>query len=204
MNESLAVAQALEKIKQDPLRSQEKPPTRDGRKRAPQRVPTAQATIKRFKDQYFNGPQNKCWLWKGSKCSNGYGTFYFYGTRCPAHRFAFLVHYFRDPQAFLVCHKCDVPLCVNPSHLFLGTVKDNAADMVLKRRQSHGAKHYKAKLNESKISSIRNSYAGGGATYKTLAEQFKVSPGNIWFIIKGHTWKHSHTPHSKRKVHTKL
>ncbi len=45
------------------------------------------------------------------------------------------------PSGLQVCHKCDVPACCNPAHLFLGTAADNQHDKVAKNRQARGAIH---------------------------------------------------------------
>jgi len=95
----------------------------------------------------FNNTENpiSCWIWQGTKTSRGYGSM---GWRennkivtITAHRFAW-EYYNKDkiPQGLLICHHCDNPLCVNPSHLFLGTAKDNIQDCMQKGRFKGGRK----------------------------------------------------------------
>jgi hypothetical protein len=75
-------------------------------------------------------PNDECWAWNGAKCDRqGRGAFQ--GTTAP--RISYMLA-FGDPGALFVCHKCDNPRCVNPSHLFLGTQKDNVRDMISKNR----------------------------------------------------------------------
>ena len=66
----------------------------------------------------------RCWVWTGSKVGKGYGQ----------HRRSWKIHFGEIPDGLYVLHKCDNPLCVNPSHLFLGTPKDNVQDMLEKGR----------------------------------------------------------------------
>jgi hypothetical protein len=79
-----------------------------------------------------------CWPWLAGRNNCGYGEF---GVRnngkfskWKAHRFAWTLWHSEDPGRLEVCHKCDNPSCVNPSHLFLGTHKDNIRDMHQKKR----------------------------------------------------------------------
>lgn len=77
-----------------------------------------------------------CWNWIAGKSDKGYGSFCYNNKNYPAHRASWTIHYGRIPDGLLVCHKCDNPQCVNPNHLFLGTHRDNARDMVRKDRRN--------------------------------------------------------------------
>lgn len=89
------------------------------------------------------GPSG-CWIWTGGKFNHGYGRFWAAGKSIQAHRASWLLHNGGIPHdgsfhGICVCHHCDVPACVNPNHLFLGTVNDNNQDRVNKGRSARGA-----------------------------------------------------------------
>jgi hypothetical protein len=75
-----------------------------------------------------------CWEWLGSKNVRGYGNAEFRREKLPAPRLAYRTFKGLIPKGMLVCHTCDNPGCINPEHLWLGTVADNARDMALKGR----------------------------------------------------------------------
>ena len=76
----------------------------------------------------------KCWVWIACKNGYGYGSFFVSGILHGAHRVSWMIHKGDIPDKLNVLHKCDVPSCVNPHHLFLGTKSDNAYDMEAKGR----------------------------------------------------------------------
>jgi hypothetical protein len=88
-----------------------------------------------------------CWLWSGAVRDKGrpggsYGAFVV--CRCGqyrtyrANRIAYQLVNGPIPDGLWVLHRCDVRLCVRPSHLFLGTAKDNTLDALAKGRLACG------------------------------------------------------------------
>lgn len=79
--------------------------------------------------------QEDCWIWAGARLPRGYGRLGIDGRQFLAHRVSYALYRGEVPNDLLVCHTCDVPSCVNPDHLFLGTAQDNIRDAVNKGRQ---------------------------------------------------------------------
>lgn len=75
--------------------------------------------------------EDACWIWQGKQLKNGYG---FLAGAGLVHRLAFRLAYGPIPKKLHVCHRCDIKLCVNPEHLFLGTSGDNLRDASKKGR----------------------------------------------------------------------
>lgn len=106
-------------------------------------------------------PNSGCWLWTGGTVQpGGYGVFApRTSPQTTAHRVSWMLFVGPIPDGLQVCHHCDVRLCVNPDHLFLGTSQDNHSDMVRKKRgtrskyglprgvhRSQGRKRYSARV----------------------------------------------------------
>jgi hypothetical protein len=150
----------------------------------------------RFWSKVRPEPGGECWLWTGRLDRDGYGQFhrtYVLAERkakpIPAHRWAWESHFGPIPDGLLVCHKCDVPACVNPAHLFLGTQLDNRRDCKSKCRTARGTGHGLVKLNDDKVREIRARYAAG-ERQRALAGEFGVVQTMISSIVRRKTWTH--------------
>lgn len=137
-----------------------------------------------------------CWEWKGSK-RNGYGRMIIGsrkdGTRrsVSAHRVSYELLYGEIPNGMEICHKCDNPCCVNPSHLFVGTRQDNVDDRERKGRNVVfvGEEQPRSKLTKKTVKDARWERAYKGTTYQALANKYGVSKKTMQNAIKGVTWK---------------
>lgn len=85
-----------------------------------------------------NGPIHpicgQCWVWTGATDKDGYGKVKHNREHLRTHRVAYQLVIGEIPDGMMVLHECDNPTCVEPSHLFLGTVQDNNDDMNQKGR----------------------------------------------------------------------
>ncbi len=138
-----------------------------------------------------------CWLWTGHIRKNGYVCISIaQGKSEYIHRLSYEWHRGKIPEGFDVCHSCDVRHCVNPSHLFTGTRKDNMQDAVKKGRQSHGQKrseimkkvacrgedHAECKFSDADIGAIRSKVANG-ASQREIARAYQTTHQYIWQIV---------------------
>lgn len=152
--------------------------------------PTA-PVLHRFESLFVKVPESGCWIWIGAlKNKYGHGAFKV-GSRSSkvefAHRFSWKLYVGEIPENMKVLHRCDVGCCVNPHHLFLGSSKDNAMDMVMKKRHSYGSKNASAKINDQIAYEIKQDiYSSSSA----LASKYGISRRTISDIKTGKRWKH--------------
>ena len=85
-------------------------------------------------------PNSGCWLWLAAHNGLGYGVLFADGRQQYAHRLSIEHIGGKSVGDLVVCHRCDNPWCINPDHLFIGTMKDNQQDS--KRKGRNGAQKH--------------------------------------------------------------
>jgi hypothetical protein len=160
-----------------------------------------QPSLFRFRASFTPHPISGCWLWRGRpQGSNGYGRIKHNGVAMQAHRFSWLIHHGEIPPRMLVRHKCDTPLCVNPSHLLLGSAQENSDDKLSRGRQYKGAQasaarrltaqrgisHPRAKLTDVQVLAIRKDKR----PQRFVAADYGVSQCLVHNIVSRKAWSH--------------
>lgn len=149
------------------------------------------AVRNRFEKLYERIPFSGCWIWNGAlKNSFGHGAFKIADRKSKvmfSHRAAWELYVGEIPPNLKVLHRCDNPSCVNPHHLFLGSINDNVQDMIRKKRNAFGSKCKGSKLNENAVLQIKQQREKGSAQ---LSKIFSISRQSIADILYGRTWKH--------------
>lgn len=147
-------------------------------------------TIDRFWARVQKNPRG-CWLFIGAKTCHG-GHIYFAkrdGSRVAAHRYSYQLHHGRIPPECVVMHSCDVPNCVRPSHLSLGTQKQNVHDSIIRNRRDAWGRQ---RLVIADVLEIRARFQAG-EPQKAIAKSYGVSKGCIHAVVHGLSWAHVFT-----------
>lgn len=136
---------------------------------------------------------NECWFWIGPKMRNGYGVFHLYGhtgkgTTMLAHRMSYFLKHKELPNDLCVCHSCDNRLCVNPNHLWLGTLAENLKDMYMKKRSKvFGEENGMSKFKVEDIAKIRA--LKGRFSQRVVGNKYGVSGSTICAIWNNQRYK---------------
>ena len=135
-----------------------------------------------------------CIEWQGALDKDGYGRIRVGNRICVrVHRASWAIANNKDPVGLLVCHHCDNPKCINPKHLYLGTVLQNNRDRVNRGRSNtqHGESLPIAKLNIDLVNEILNEYQKEDMSQAMVAKLFGVSQATVSLIVSGKYWKRS-------------
>ena len=154
---------------------------------------------KRFWNKVDKLGADDCWEWQACKSSYGYGQLNLSGKIQYAHRISWELANKQDiPKNMDICHRCDNPPCVNPSHLFLGTRADNQRDSWNKGRNSNtGQNNSKSVLTNEQVILFKRHIAeaefdrGDKKLFCIFwGKKFGVNYHTLESIMFGYNWTH--------------
>jgi hypothetical protein len=133
-------------------------------------------------------PNSGCLLWLGAATKDGYGSLVIMGVSHRAHRLAWELKNGPVPEGLCVCHKCDVRLCMNVDHLWIGTDGQNREDKIKKGRcgSPRGEQSIFARTTADVVRRVRQATG----SYSEIAEQFGIGYQSARKIRLRETWKH--------------
>ena len=135
----------------------------------------------------LNEANGGCWVWIGRTNKCGYGSFSISNKEHKrAHRYSWELRWGKlSSSRIMVCHKCDIRVCVNPDHLFIGLAEDNNRDCIAKGRNAHGLSSGRHKLTLDNVKEILTS----NLSNVELGKKFSVDHSSIARIRSGKGWK---------------
>lgn len=146
-----------------------------------------------LEERFYNkvNKTDSCWIWTAYRSNFGYGTIGIEKKTCKAHRVAWELEYGTIPKDMQVCHSCDNPSCVRPSHLFIGSQQDNIDDQMKKKRHVSfkGSDNGMSRLSEEDVRSIHDGDSKG-ISHNKIAQYHGVSRHHVSQIIRGKRWVH--------------
>jgi HNH endonuclease len=141
-----------------------------------------------------SGGNDACWIWTRAVDMNGYGALKVWGKKVNAHRYSYELAYGRVPEDKIVCHRCNERLCVNPQHLYAGTYKDNAKDMIAagtyraeQPPRRPGESNGQSILTEGQVLEIYRR-AWDGEKQTQIAAEYGIDKRTVTDIKYGRSW----------------
>ncbi len=138
----------------------------------------------RFLEKMIPEPNSGCWLWTASLTNKGYGEIMLKHSRrtAYAHRISYQLFKGDVPPKAKILHSCDMPCCVNPDHLRIGTQRDNILDMYARGRRVTLPKEYPAGLSALDVLNIHEDKRSS----REIAKDYGVSHTSILYVKKMH------------------
>jgi hypothetical protein len=145
-----------------------------------------------FEDRFWSRVYQfgSCWEWFGRTNRKGYGIIRQDGLSVATQRASWRLHNGPIPNGMHVLHTCDLPWCVNPSHLYIGKNEDNIRDKVMRGRtaRQNGAKNGQSKLTATEVAEIKALYWEQDIYQHQIASQFNISQPEVSRIVHEKRW----------------